>query len=184
MAILPRIFIALCHEELAARTSEELLERNGYFSQDLLIIRIQANVNAVAMPAAPFLADPPLRFRGIPDSLASSHLEGSECCLIHADNPLSRQHGVYLNPLVRVGYNTAAYVAVNPILNWLTPRAILQGLWLNRIRRWTTFPSFRDRPINNQIARWANLSPENRERGEFCVINEMQVLDPRGWYHV
>jgi hypothetical protein len=156
----------------------------GMYTQNRLVFRVIANVHAVAMPAAPFLANPPLHFRGIPDSLASSHLEASECCLIHADNPLSTQHGVYLNPLVRVGYNTAAYVAVNPILNWLTPKTILQGLWLNRIRRWTTFPAFEDRSIHNQVARWANLSPDNREPGEFCVINEMQVLDPRGWYHV
>ncbi|BAE60536.1 unnamed protein product [Aspergillus oryzae RIB40] len=52
----------------------------------------------VAMDAAPFYQHPPLKFRGISDSLAKSHLEGSECCLIHADNPLSREKGVWLNP--------------------------------------------------------------------------------------
>lgn len=156
----------------------------GMYFSIRLHIQALTDIDIVAMPAAPFLASPPLRFRGISDSLATSHLEGSECCLIHADNPLSEQHGVYLNPLVRVGYNTAAYVAVNPTLNWLTPRAILQGLWLNRIRRWTTFPHLKDRKIHNQIARWTGLSPDNKEPGEFCVVNEMQVLDPRGWYHV
>ncbi|KAJ6185974.1 hypothetical protein N7519_007275 [Penicillium mononematosum] len=55
----------------------------------------------VAMPASPFIASSPLRFRGIPDSLAEYHLEGSECCLIHTDNPLSVEKGVYLNPLRR-----------------------------------------------------------------------------------
>ncbi|KAJ5381798.1 uncharacterized protein N7496_004226 [Penicillium cataractarum] len=151
-----------------------------YAMKNLLPVPVKSCWNGmVAMPAAPFLASPPLRFRGIPDSLATSHLEGSECCLIHADNPLSEQHGVYLNPRVRVGYNTAAYVAVNPTLNWLTPRVILQGLWLNRIRRWTTFPQFKERKIYNQIALWTELAPDNKEPGEFCVINEMQVLDPR-----
>jgi hypothetical protein len=156
----------------------------GMISPFDLHIQILTDVDVVAMPVAPFLANPPLRFRGISDSLASSYLEGSECCLIHADNPLSAHHGVYLNPLVRVAYSTAAYVAVNPTLNWLSPKTILQGLWLNRIRRWTTFPRFKERMIHNRIARWTSLSPGNTEPGEFCVINEMQVLDPRGWYHV
>src|SRR5438270_8111059 len=40
----------------------------------------------VVFQADPFYRDPPLSFRGIPDSLAIHHLEGSECCLIHADN--------------------------------------------------------------------------------------------------
>ncbi|KAF7716445.1 Alpha-1,3-mannosyltransferase [Penicillium ucsense] len=138
----------------------------------------------VAMAAAPFLASPPLRFRGIPDSLASYHLEASECCLIHADNPLSKDHGIYLNPRVRVGYTTAAYVAVNPTLNWLTPRSVLQGLWWNRIRRWTTFSYFKESAIRKKIAQWARWSPDRREVGEFCVVDEMQILDVRGWYHV
>ena len=33
--------------------------------------------------SSPFNAASPLRFRGIADSLATHHLEGSECCLIH-----------------------------------------------------------------------------------------------------
>ncbi|KAJ5573545.1 uncharacterized protein N7459_007972 [Penicillium hispanicum] len=138
----------------------------------------------VAMPAAPFVANPPLRFRGIPDSLATSHLEGSECCLIHADNPLSAQDGIYLNPLVRVGYSSPAYVAVNPIVNWLSPRTILQGLWVNRIRRWTTTTWFEDRYVRNRVSRWAALDKNNYEPGEVCIVNEMQVLHPWGWVHV
>lgn len=138
----------------------------------------------VAMLAAPFYANPPLRFRGIPDSLAASHLEGSECCLIHADNPLSGQHGVFLNPLVRVGYSGPAYVAVNPITNWLSPRIILQGLWTNRLHRWTTSSWWKERAVSKRVARWAALSTENQEPGQFCIIDEMQVLHPWGWSHV
>ncbi|CAK7265171.1 hypothetical protein SEPCBS119000_001376 [Sporothrix epigloea] len=79
----------------------------------------------------------PLLFRGVDDSLAEFHLEGSECCLIHADNPLSRfsdvppstsrrqrpavgvdadtdaesgkDVGVWLNPNVRVAYSAPVY---------------------------------------------------------------------------
>ncbi|SPQ25522.1 32d47f56-b61b-4914-af33-11debf7c489f [Thermothielavioides terrestris] len=63
----------------------------------------------VAMPASTFTGLRGLRFRGLPDSLAAAHLEASECCLIHADNPASRSRGVFLNPAVRVGYSRAAY---------------------------------------------------------------------------
>jgi hypothetical protein len=53
----------------------------------------------VVFDAAPFYGGPgddghikaPLRFRGISDSLAKYHLEASECCLIHFDNPLTRK---------------------------------------------------------------------------------------------
>ncbi|KAJ5596944.1 hypothetical protein N7450_003402 [Penicillium hetheringtonii] len=138
----------------------------------------------VAMPATPFTASPPLQFRGIADSLAEYHLEGSECCLIHADNPLSDRKGIYLNPLVRVGYSGPAYVAVNPIMSWLTPRSILQGLWVNRFRRWTNLAWIKEKYVRSRIARWAALSEKNREPGPFCVINEMQMLHPLGWTHI
>ena len=65
------------------------------------------------MHAAPFMSNPSLSFRGMPDSLALHHLEGSECCLIHVDNPLSAEYGVFVNPNVRVGYSGEAYEAVH-----------------------------------------------------------------------
>ena len=59
----------------------------------------------VAMNAEPFYDKThPLRFRGVPNTLAHRHVEGSECCLIHADNRLSKDLGVWINPKVRVGY--------------------------------------------------------------------------------
>ncbi|KAJ5223477.1 hypothetical protein N7468_008019 [Penicillium chermesinum] len=138
----------------------------------------------VAMPAGPFLTIRPLRFRGIPDSLAALHLEGSECCLIHTDNPLSSRKGVYMNPLVRVGYNGDSWGAVNPATNWLSARSILQGLWINRIRRWTSTAWLKEWIVQRRIDEWAALSPSNREPGRICIINEMQVLDVYGWAHV
>lgn len=136
------------------------------------------------MDAAPFLATPALRFRGIPDSLAELHLEGSECCLIHADNPLSAQHGVYLNPRVRVGYNGLAYFAVHPTDNWLSAGSVFKGLWANRLKRWTTTPWFQHRKVHKRLSRWAARSERNQEPGDFCIINEMHVLHPRGWAHI
>jgi hypothetical protein len=136
------------------------------------------------MPASPFLAKSPLRFRGIPDSLADYHLEGSECCLIHADNPLSKEKGVYLNPRVRVGYNGPGYTAVNPITNWLTAKSILQGLWINRLRRWSITSWIKEEVVRRRVDSWKALSHKNEEPGQFCIINEMQVLRRYGWAHV
>ena len=149
----------------------------------------------VAFDATPFYATTPLRFRGIPDSLASHHLEASECCLIHADNPLSRSRGVWLNPHVRVGYNADAYTAVHPqqggSATWPTLGAHIKGIWWNRIRRWTT-PSFlKVWRVGRRVRTWRRMSGggvkgagEGHEPGVFCLINEMQVLVGNGWAHV
>lgn len=40
--------------------------------------------------------------------MAAHHLEASECCLIHADNVLTKMKGVWINPNVRVGYDEDA----------------------------------------------------------------------------
>jgi hypothetical protein len=92
----------------------------------------------VAMPASVFTKEA-LRFRGIPYTLAASHLEGSECCLIHVDNTL-RAKRTYLNPQVRVGYNGMAYDDVHPQQILLSSWGIYRALWENRLRRWTTSP--------------------------------------------
>ena len=138
------------------------------------------------MPAAPFVsASNPLQFRAIDDSLARHHLEGSECCLIHADNPLSQTFGVYLNPHVRVGYNLDAYEATHPASSgaWVSTLDIFLGLWKNRVKRWTVF-TLEGTVMRWRVARWKKERPENNEPGIFCLINEMQVLAENGWAHV
>ncbi|KAF2022271.1 glycosyltransferase family 69 protein [Aaosphaeria arxii CBS 175.79] len=137
----------------------------------------------VAMPVEPFLASPPLRFRAIPDSLAASHLEGSECCLIHADNPLSVTKGLYLNPNVKVGYTIAAYEAINAPEASLSSIGILEAKWKNRILRWTTTPLLKEWIVRGRVKRW-EAGTEGKERGLICLINEMQVLMEKGWKHV
>lgn len=134
------------------------------------------------MPAAPFLyTDKPLRFRDIPDSLAQEHLEGSECCLIHADNQIASD-GVYLNPRVRVGYSGPAYEAVHPDDRWLSSWRILRGLWSNRLRRWSHV-DLRGRRVRRRLAQWEK-SHGVREPGDYCLVDEMQVLMEWGWAHV
>ncbi|KAE8349943.1 cryptococcal mannosyltransferase 1-domain-containing protein [Aspergillus coremiiformis] len=138
----------------------------------------------VAMDASPFYRTPPLKFRGISDSLAKSHLEGSECCLIHADNPLSRDKGVWLNPTVRVGYNAPAYAAVNSEDNsWLSTISIISGLWENRLLRWWTTPWLKESIVWTRVSQWEKQDSEHRENGPFCLVNEMQVLVENGWAH-
>lgn len=138
------------------------------------------------MPADPFISSTQLRFRGVSDSLALHHLEGSECCLIHADNPLSRTMGVYLNPRVRVGYNLPAYQATHPPGTWVSSWGVFKGLWVNRLRRWTVWvrSSLESWTVRSRVGAWENEAAGNREPGEFCLINEMQVLAENGWAHV
>lgn len=136
------------------------------------------------MPVAPFLSKTPLRFRAVPDSLAQLHVECSECCLIHADNPLSPTKGIYLNPRVRVGYNDLAYAAVHPHTAWISLHNIALALWENRIRRWTTSVFFKKRIIRRRITSWERYPGTRSEPAAFCLINEMQVLVGNGWAHV
>jgi hypothetical protein len=137
------------------------------------------------MPAAPFISADPLHFRGVPDSLAKYHVEGSECCLIHADNPLSHKKPIFLNPNVRVGYNPKAYVAVHPAHGvLLSSWQILIALWENRVRRWFTSPWMKEWIVSRRVRNWSAERAGNHEPGTFCLINEMQVLVENGWAHV
>ncbi|RDL36723.1 uncharacterized protein BP5553_06075 [Venustampulla echinocandica] len=145
----------------------------------------------VVFQADPFYDDPPLRFRGIPDSLALHHLEGSECCLIHADNPLSATHGVWLNPNVRVSYNPEASKQVHPASgSWPGRRERLVGMWSNRLARWTRIPRrFVERyVVNRRVRVWRDEThrkgQDDNHDGTYCMINEMQVVVQNGWAHI
>jgi hypothetical protein len=136
------------------------------------------------MPTEPFTSATGLKFRGIDDSLALQHLEGSECCLIHADNPQSTSKGVYVNPKVRVGYSQTAYDVVNTGASWMSSVEILSGLWGNRIRRWFTTPMFKEWVVSHRLRKWRRKHAGLDEPGEVCLINEMQVLIENGWKHL
>ncbi|KAH6856101.1 glycosyltransferase family 69 protein [Chaetomium sp. MPI-CAGE-AT-0009] len=148
----------------------------------------------VAMPASTFTGIRGLKFRGIPDSLAAAHLEASECCLIHADNPGSRTRGVFVNPAVRVAYNRPAYDAVHvPATDgdgggsggsWLSLSDIYFGLWRSRFARWFTSSWFEEREVRGRIAKWARAGEGRVEKGGFCVVDEMQIVVQNGWKHL
>ncbi|KAH5296117.1 hypothetical protein HBI22_225530 [Parastagonospora nodorum] len=137
----------------------------------------------VVMPAEPFVSGK-LRFRGIPDSLAALHLEGSECCLIHVDNPLhTAQKRTYVNPQVRVGYSGEAYEAVHPQAILRSFFRTYAAVWENRIRRWTTSPRTAEWKVRSRLHAWRRRT-EEEEAGEVCIVDEMQVLADNGWAHV
>jgi hypothetical protein len=147
------------------------------------------------MPTSAFTGSRGLQFRGIDDSLAAYHLEGSECCLIHADNPASRARGVYMNPNVRVGYRQTAYDQVHPHggSSWLSLYQIWTGLWRNRLARWLTTPWLKEFRVSRRVRSWekkgrsggdGKQEEPREEPGQFCLINEMQVVVYNGWAHI
>ncbi|KAL4997602.1 cryptococcal mannosyltransferase 1-domain-containing protein [Aspergillus recurvatus] len=119
----------------------------------------------------------PYQFRGVPDGLADKHVVASESCLIHADNYISKRRGVYLNPFVRVGYNTPAYAATRPENHWLSTWEIFESIWENRLRRWFSSPFLKEWSLRSRIAKWKAEDENNKERGEFCLTNEVQATE-------
>ncbi|KAI0173380.1 glycosyltransferase family 69 protein [Hypoxylon sp. FL1284] len=153
-------------------------------------IRVTSCWNGIVVfDSAPFYANPPLEFRGIDDTLADLHLEGSECCLIHADNYLTAEKGVWLNPNVRVAYGVDAYrqIRTNRFPNFFW--AVVGG-WTNRLMRWgIAFQSqLENRVVHNRLEQWQLETPDGDlpryEPGEACLINEMQIMWSNGWMHL
>ena len=156
----------------------------------------------IAFDSTPFYANPPLSFRGTSDELAREHIEGSECCLIHADNwRLSNQKGIWMNPNVRVSYNLTTYEDVNPGAgreappgsrrqSWPGRWEAVSGIWANRHSRWFGWMMTwsETRVVRSRLKNWVEkgkfVGEEREERGVECLINEMQVLFQNGWQHV
>ena len=139
----------------------------------------------IAFDAEPFVSMEPLQFRGVKDSLAKSHLEGSECCLVHYDNPLSGQKGIWLNPNVRVGYTSDAYKKVHSSNGaWPSLAEAYMGTGWNRLARWVSTDKIKIRAVHNRVVEWQTSGKARFEPGVECLINEMQVLVENGWAHV
>jgi hypothetical protein len=138
----------------------------------------------VAFDAAPFYdtSDTRLAFRGISDELAREHLEGSECCLIHADNPMSSTKGVWLNPNVHVAYNGTSYESVVGH-KWPSMTAILTGLWKNRFKRWTNAVAAEERAAYQKVRQQKAWQEVYADKASMCLIDEMQILLWNGWGH-
>lgn len=146
---------------------------------------------AVVFDAAPFYPEGGgLRFRGVEDGLAMRHVEASECCLVHVDNPLSKTRGVWVNPRVRVGYSVEAGEEVRGE-RWLGGvGGVVGGVWRERMGRVAGgWRGWRDqRKMKERVDGWKRegmgLGEERREEGVGCLIDEMQVLRENGWAHI
>lgn len=138
----------------------------------------------VALAAAPFYASPqPLRFRAIDDRLAELHVEASEKCLLHADNPLSRKAGVWLNPSVRVARSAAAYTTASRSPGWTVA---VVGTWVNRIARWrgTSAAGAQEQAVMSRVQQWTGMISEDVARNEPglpCLVDGMQVMRSKVW---
>ena len=143
------------------------------------------NIYVVAFDAAPFTrTTSPLRFRATPDSLAKLHLDASECCLIHADNPITdiNRSGVWVNPAVRVAYNMTPYEYQKNYANgwyeWSVGIPIRIGTNLIGL-------PWQKKVIKTRFQEWKNELDNvvRHEPGDFCLVDEMQVLADNGWRH-
>ena len=144
----------------------------------------------VAFDAAPFQTpEHPLRFRGIPDSLAQYHVEASECCTIHYDNSFSESLGVWINPAVRVGYSEDAYNAISASQadgsspNWPSTSELRWGYWKSKWL-WRIKDPFTPLKISSRIRNWQHRFPHEKEPGLACVSDLAMILMPNGWKHL
>jgi len=140
-----------------------------------------------------------LKFRGIPDALASKRLEASECCLIHADliDRGQVKKGIYVNPAVRVGYTETKglqgtsydLVHTGPTgMGYVTLGGYVFGVWKCRLKRWFTSPWFVMRRVWSRIGEWKRegkkLDEIREEVGGYCTVDEGQFIVWNGWKHV
>lgn len=136
-----------------------------------------------AFDAAPFQdLTHPLRFRAIQDSLAEFYLEASECCLIHYDNPVTASKGVWMNPNVRVAYDTVRYDAAHTSSGWpSTTEATIGHLW--ELMTWILRLKGRWKVIDRRFEEWTRKSMLNSEIGLDCLVNKMMVVSEKGRWH-
>ncbi len=145
----------------------------------------------IAIDAGPFYEG--LQFRALSDSLASKHLEASECCLIHTDMTAMKLggNGVYVNPAVRVGYTIRAYNLTHdgPERKFVSGTQYVKGVWANRVLR-NVVPAVSEmmKEVGRKVERWkkegANSLEKREETGELCIIDEQHILIWNGWKHV
>ena len=154
---------------------------------------------STSQPSLPLDANgaitPGLPFRAIPDSLASTHTEASECCLINADLTLSNHnnHGIYINPSVRVGYTELAYNETHfgEAETFISAKQYVAAMWLWRLNRVRMESAEKGLGVvRGRLERW-KLQGEGEkgerevreEYGEMCLVDEMHLLIWNGWKH-
>ena len=112
--------------------------------------------------------------------LSQYHVEASECCIKHYNNPLFSCHGVWINFAVRVVYSAAAYNAVSGSENRPTKAELRWGVWWSR---W--FWCFRDPEsllkTRYRTRQWRKHNLEIEEPGVACVSDLAMVLTENRW---
>ncbi|KAH6888372.1 cryptococcal mannosyltransferase 1-domain-containing protein [Coprinopsis sp. MPI-PUGE-AT-0042] len=116
------------------------------------------------------------------DAKPFHHVEASECCLIHADNPESKRKGVWVNPHVRVAYHEDAYLLMR---NWPTLKDKVTGAWFNFRNDFSGMP-YPKEWITNAVKNWLeeDATREGSEPGLFCLEDQMQILTAQSWQTV
>lgn len=134
------------------------------------------------LDSAPFYGESPLEFRALDDRLAGSHIEASETCLLHADNPVSPKR-VWMNPLVRVASSVRNYSTLKAAFpSWSTA---VTGSWVNRLSRVTSQFSLGSAQgdIRSRVQEWSHKvpkgNPERYEPGVSCLRDDVQIVKPR-----
>lgn len=188
-------------------SGQEALKTWPFFIDDVSRAALKANepvpVKSCWNGIAAFKADPfyeagrgRLGYRGAEDGLAQRHIEGSECCFVHADlekylGTTGKREGIWVNPNVRVGFNEEAYKSANPKGGgWPGAGDRVLGTWKNRLVRWFRH-SWRRESADKVVARIEQWIAEGKESGEereevgdYCLVDETQVLFEAGWMHV
>jgi hypothetical protein len=57
------------------------------------------------------------------------------------------------------------------------------AIWTNRLHRWFSTAWWRKWEVQQQVMMWTKETG-GREVGEFCIVDEMQVIMETGWKHV
>lgn len=183
-----------------------------WFQDQTTVVREPAENPSVAPSTSPNPRVAPLRFRYDTDTF----WESSECCLINADlqyrrsgQPMPEDSGIYLNPFVRVAYDTSTlkwlsiirrperlYAPIHDILNYFVgfPEKQLRfgevpGQKVTD-RVWVYDDPVRGLPTNatqeDLRGHWADQT-RTAELGGFCgspnllVINEKPEDGPGSW---
>lgn len=146
------------------------------------------DILSVAFNAEPFHGlSNGLKFRTVVDSLAQKHVEASECCLIHYDNPLTAEKGNWINPSVRVGYSRPAYreVAASEVYTtsdgWPTRQEWVWGSLSVSFLHWWKRDPFSASKVRSRIRRWQAAYPDTSDSGLACLEDIAMVLTEQGW---
>lgn len=140
----------------------------------------------VIPPAAPAPVAAPVRFRHEPEVF----VDACECCLFLADVSTAarrdhgqRDHGVFVNPYVRVAYESSTLAWLHRVKRWerlfVVPHRVIS--WLSGLPRNNPYREvqegepFVEEVWDTEAGGWGLVNRTGRS-GLFCAVREMQLL--------